>query len=200
MFILGVNVYSQQSIIVLTEDVKQKFGLYSGIDAVDLPDGTYMISERCLSDNDLASAHPLIQSIQSGLTEILQLPDSGWIELGKVYQWSDVDNPERESNLFVCVQSHNRTIYKPTETPALFMFFRYDYDPWIQPTGAHDSYNIGDKVTFENVRYESLINANVWSPSVYPQGWQYKSSPLTLRVTVPPFSYLLQPVVELKDE
>jgi hypothetical protein len=42
---------------------------------------------------------------------------------------------------------------------------------WVQPTGAHDAYNIGDRVTFQGAVYESLINGNVWSPAVYPAGW-----------------------------
>ena len=42
---------------------------------------------------------------------------------------------------------------------------------WVQPTGGHDAYNIGDRVTFEGNIYESLIDANVWSPTAYPQGW-----------------------------
>lgn len=47
-----------------------------------------------------------------------------------------------------------------------------EYPQWVQPTGAGDAYNIGDKVTFEGQHYESLINANVWSPTAYPAGWQ----------------------------
>lgn len=43
---------------------------------------------------------------------------------------------------------------------------------FVQPTGAHDTYNTGDKVTFEGSVYESTIDANVWSPTVYPQGWK----------------------------
>lgn len=43
---------------------------------------------------------------------------------------------------------------------------------WVQPTGAHDAYNIGDLVTFQGQTYRSLINANVWSPAVYPAGWE----------------------------
>ena len=45
---------------------------------------------------------------------------------------------------------------------------------WVQPTGAHDAYNIGDCVTFNGNLYESKINANVWSPAVYPAGWEYQ--------------------------
>jgi hypothetical protein len=42
---------------------------------------------------------------------------------------------------------------------------------WVQPTGAQDAYNTGDKVLFEGLVYESLINANTWSPTAYPAGW-----------------------------
>jgi hypothetical protein len=44
--------------------------------------------------------------------------------------------------------------------------------PWVQPTGAHDAYQKGDRVLFEGKTYESLIDANVWSPTSYPQGWK----------------------------
>lgn len=46
------------------------------------------------------------------------------------------------------------------------------YPAWIQPTGAHDAYGIGERVSFEGADYESLIPDNVWSPSAYPAGWQ----------------------------
>lgn len=42
---------------------------------------------------------------------------------------------------------------------------------FVQPTGAHDAYNKGDKVKFEGKVYESLIDANTYSPSAYPAGW-----------------------------
>ena len=41
-----------------------------------------------------------------------------------------------------------------------------------QPTGAHDAYNKGDRVLFNGKVYESLIDANTWSPDAYPQGWK----------------------------
>lgn len=43
---------------------------------------------------------------------------------------------------------------------------------WAQPLGAHDAYAIGAKVLFGGKVWESLIDNNVWSPSVYPQGWK----------------------------
>ena len=43
---------------------------------------------------------------------------------------------------------------------------------FVQPTGAHDAYKKGDKVKFEGKTYESLIDANTYSPSAYPAGWK----------------------------
>ena len=43
---------------------------------------------------------------------------------------------------------------------------------FVQPTGAHDAYKRGDKVKFEGKIYESLIDANTYSPSAYPAGWK----------------------------
>lgn len=42
---------------------------------------------------------------------------------------------------------------------------------FVQPTGAHDAYNLGDRVSYNGKVYESVINGNVWSPDVYPDGW-----------------------------
>lgn len=50
------------------------------------------------------------------------------------------------------------------ETPAIA--------EWVQPTGSHNAYNIGDVVLFNGGVYKSKINANTWSPTAYPQGWE----------------------------
>lgn len=47
-----------------------------------------------------------------------------------------------------------------------------EYPLFVQPTGTHDAYNTGDKVTFNDKRYECVIDNCVWSPEAYPQGWQ----------------------------
>lgn len=41
-----------------------------------------------------------------------------------------------------------------------------------QPSGGHDAYKQGDRVTYNGAVYESTINGNVWSPKDYPQGWK----------------------------
>lgn len=40
-----------------------------------------------------------------------------------------------------------------------------------QPTGAHDAYNKGDKVSYNGVIYECLLDNCVWSPDVLPSAW-----------------------------
>lgn len=45
-----------------------------------------------------------------------------------------------------------------------------DIPAFVQPTGAHDAYQTGDRVTYNGHIYESTINNNVWSPDTYPQG------------------------------
>ena len=46
-----------------------------------------------------------------------------------------------------------------------------EYPEYVQPTGGHDAYKVGDKVTFEEKKYECLMNGCVWTPKAYPQGW-----------------------------
>lgn len=47
-----------------------------------------------------------------------------------------------------------------------------EYPEYVPPTGAHNAYNTGDKITFEGKKYECLINGCVWNPHDYPQGWK----------------------------
>ena len=42
--------------------------------------------------------------------------------------------------------------------------------PWKQPTGGHDAYKKGDKVTHNGKTWVSTADANVWEPGVY--GWE----------------------------
>ena len=76
--------------------------------------------------------------------------------------------------LYRVVQAHtSQADWTPDKTPALFVTVSLDEWPeFVQPTGAHDAYKKGDKVTFNGKHYISLIDANVYSPTAYPAGWQ----------------------------
>lgn len=76
--------------------------------------------------------------------------------------------------LYRVVQAHtSQADWPPDKTPALFVTVSLDEWPeFVQPTGAHDAYKKGDKVTFKGKHYISLIDANVYSPAAYPAGWK----------------------------
>ena len=76
--------------------------------------------------------------------------------------------------LYKVLQAHtSQADWTPDITPALFVAVSLDEWPeFVQPTGAHDAYKKGDKVTFEGKHYISLIDGNVYSPAAYLAGWQ----------------------------
>ena len=83
-----------------------------------------------------------------------------------------------DGKLYKVVQAHtSQADWTPPTVPALFTEVAKpgEIPVWKQPTGAQDAYNKGDKVYYPakgDDIYESLIDANVWSPNDYPQGWK----------------------------
>ena len=48
-----------------------------------------------------------------------------------------------------------------------------EYPAWVQPTGAHDAYKTGDKMTYtDGKRYVCQMDNCVWGPDTYPAGWK----------------------------
>lgn len=47
-----------------------------------------------------------------------------------------------------------------------------EYPEYVQPTGAHDAYKVGDKITYNGKHYECIFDNCVWTPDAYPQGWK----------------------------
>ena len=86
------------------------------------------------------------------------------------------DRVQHKVMLYKCVQSHTSQVdWAPSEAQALWKIVSVDeYPEWVQPTGAHDAYNIGDKVTYNGLRYVCTTSANVYAPNVY--GWQLVDS------------------------
>ena len=44
-----------------------------------------------------------------------------------------------------------------------------EWPVWSQPTGAHDAYSAGDRVSHNGKHWTSNADGNVWEPGVY--GW-----------------------------
>ena len=47
-----------------------------------------------------------------------------------------------------------------------------EYPEYIQPSGAHDAYKVGDKITYNSKKYICKLDGCVWSPEEYPQDWE----------------------------
>lgn len=90
-------------------------------------------------------------------------------EDGKAYAVSD--RVKYNGLLYRCVQAHtSQADWTPDVVPALWVRTSTEEWPeWIQPTGAHDAYNKGDKVSHNEKHWISDIDANVYEPGVY--GW-----------------------------
>ena len=107
---------------------------------------------------------------ETALTGVELFP--AWV-VGKAYAVND--RAQYNGTLYKCVQAHtSQTDWMPSATPALWKTVSIDeYPEWVQPTGAHDAYNIGDKVTYNGQHYICTSNANVYAPDVY--GWQLEA-------------------------
>ena len=103
---------------------------------------------------------------ETALTGVELFP--AWV-VGKAYAVSD--RAQYNGTLYKCIQAHtSQSDWMPSATPALWKAVSLDeYPEWVQPTGAHDAYNIGDKVTYNGQHYVCTSNANVYAPDVY--GW-----------------------------
>ncbi len=47
-----------------------------------------------------------------------------------------------------------------------------EYPEYVAPSGAHDAYKTGDKITYKGKKYICKMNNCVWSPEVYPSAWE----------------------------
>ena len=87
----------------------------------------------------------------------------------------ETDERVRYSDLlYKCLQGHTSQA-DWTPDAAVSLWVRID-DPavewpqWRQPTGAHDAYALGAKVSHNEKHWISLVDANVWEPGEY--GWE----------------------------
>lgn len=73
---------------------------------------------------------------------------------------------------YQCIQAHvTQVSWEPPNVPALWQVVEEEEETpaWVQPTGAHDAYAMGARVTYNGQAWESTVNANVWAPGVF--GW-----------------------------
>lgn len=85
------------------------------------------------------------------------------LSVGEVVLYAD--------ELYRVIQAHtSQADWTPDVAFPLFVKISVEEFPqWKQPTGAHDAYNTGDKVTYDDKHWQSEVDANIWQPGVY--GW-----------------------------
>ena len=75
--------------------------------------------------------------------------------------------------LYRCVQAHtSQATWTPEAAASLWTRIAdpaQEWPEWIQPTGAHNAYAQGAKVSHNGKHWISDVGANVWEPGVY--GW-----------------------------
>src|SRR5690606_20497963 len=87
------------------------------------------------------------------------------VEPGELYSW--------DGTIVEVIQGHTtQADWTPDVTPALWKIHRSPEagpQPWVQPAGSHDAYQIGEQVTHGGQTWESTAANNVWEPGVF--GW-----------------------------
>jgi hypothetical protein len=108
----------------------------------------------------LIIAEELTDEQIDGLTDLFMEWKPG--QVVKVDDWR-----RHGGKLYRCVQAHTtQSDWTPDIVPALWQVKAAPgvIAAWVQPTGAHDAYNIGDRVTHVGKTWQSTINANTTVP------------------------------------
>ena len=92
-------------------------------------------------------------------------------QTGTAYTTGDIR--KRNSKLYRCLQNHtSQEDWAPKAAVSLWVEIAdpaIEWPEWGQPTGAHDAYAQGAKVTHNGKHWTSDVDNNVWEPGVY--GW-----------------------------
>lgn len=123
----------------------------------------------------------VLQIFASTLTETQALEVAAvypaW-ETGKSYAVGEIirygEDPLGDPKLYKVIQAHtSQEDWTPDASASLYDAFGMDGQGtplWSQPAGAHDAYQTGDIVNYNGIRYESMVDGNVWRPDDY--GWK----------------------------
>lgn len=78
-----------------------------------------------------------------------------------------------QGQVYKIIQEHiSQADWPPDMVPALFLPVAGDgaIPAWKQPSGAHDAYHLGDKVTYEGKTWVCVVESTSYAPGVY--GWE----------------------------
>ena len=113
-------------------------------------------STESLSDEDALNVAALFPTWVSKMGQAVNIGERLWYD----------------GRLWKVIQPHTvQEDWTPDTAVSLFVEVSIEEWPlWVQPTGAHDAYNTGDKVSHNETHWVSTIDANTYEPGVY--GWE----------------------------
>lgn len=162
LILLSSITFGQNLIIIDSNQVNQvkgRFGIYSEINPIPTFDGKFLVPEDCLYDPDLIQVRNNLLTVkQNAITQnVINLPSSGTIYKDSLYIYNGIVK---------CRQTHQRTIYPPEQTPALFSFYRENSDTlqWIE----NEEVKVGWKRVYLGTTYRCLQShqtLSTWTPT-----------------------------------
>lgn len=112
-----------------------------------------------------------IQGVRKSVSDFEKVTFPEWS--ANSVDYFPADRVSYNGKYYRCIQNHkSQTDWTPDTAVSLWVEISdpaIEYPEWVQPTGAHDAYNKGDKVSHLEKHWVSDIDANVYEPSVY--GW-----------------------------
>ena len=166
IILASLSIYSQTDVIVRGQLVTVKH----------IDDGMIIINDY-IDSCRLETAQTV--TIENGLnqmdtTEVPSLPPIGQTcEKNKLYGYNN--------QVILCLQTHQRTIYPPETTPALFAFYRSGNNlQWLE----NEMVAKDDIRTYQGVKYKCLMShtcLSQWTPpqtfgvlwGIVPQGYEW---------------------------
>ena len=157
--------------------------IYKNMDLIhitEMSDSEYWFALRDVSEQEITQkAFMSAASMMATKT----LSDKEALTVSVIFpEWSaDSINYKKEDRvrcgdtLYKCLQDHtSQASWTPDAAPSLWVRIddpAIEWPEWIQPSGAHDAYPKGAKVTHNGKKWTSDIDSNVWEPGTPGSNW-----------------------------
>ncbi len=119
------------------------------------------------------------KAILPDLTAAEVLSVEPFVEKWMPGKYSKGDVRRHDGQVWECAQAHdnaNNPDIEPSKSPAQWFAYHSkdpaDAKPYVPVQGAHDAYQKGEYCIYEGAVWLSKINANTWTPTDYPAGWE----------------------------
>ena len=136
-----------------------------------------------LKDEQRAKLFEMRKAIDARIADIAEVTEKINESISLLRQWKEtayeLNDVRMYKNIpYKCVQAHDST-GNPTWTPDVTPFLWMQYHgttpetarPWVQPTGAHDMYKVGEYMLWTDNNIYKCTYDTTYSPAEYAQAW-----------------------------